>query len=1000
MFRTGRLKKYQLIGGTLAAALALGVFAPAKAEAKKPKAAPLHGEEAPAEPDHMKELKGELLIAASEAKAIQQLKRLIAKHKGSSLEPGLWFRLAELYLRRAKTARFFEMNRDNNTVVRFAPMVATKASAKGHIQDAVNTYEMIQNKFPKFMDMDLVLFNNAFARQQIAQNEKAKGLYRRLIEKYPNSQLIPDAHLALGEMLFDDRSFQAALNEFEAIKKYPESRVYSYGIYKAAWSYYNMQQTAKGLKELELVVQIANQAQEKVDSKLNLRKEALNDMVLFFSDIFQSKDAFAYLYKQAGADDVGPLMLKLAKLYSHHGKYKDLEMVLREYIDELPYSRERAKAHESLVVAYETTKDRTKAINELASLSKICDAKSSWAKKVASGEQAGEAEEMTVHDPVGECNKIFNGMTSKLAADWHTLWIKKKDDLALGDAAEKAYALYLSGNAENEKKAKARFSYAEILFQRSKFREASQQYTIVGEIVKDTKTNHDAVYGALVSLENAVKGTWSDADEEQFKKLVKMYFTNHPKGPYLSELQFKQAFIAYEKKKFDEAAPQFKKLALENPKAPKALKAQDLYLDILNIKKDFKELRQFASQWSKSSADPERRAKLNKIYQEAYFADIQRMEEKGELTAAISEYKAFTNENPNSPLAVEAWWNANQLEYKLDRLLDAARSSHKFSKLFPMSPKAKDALVQAAQTFELMGQLKSAADVLEELAKIDQKESEKWLMIAANFRLLTGSDERARSLFTQLSGSPKKDIAQSALAQWEMMEKRSGREEARKKVVKMMVAKGIEPQTSQARFEQVKAAFDRNDHKTAFRLAVDVLNDKSLNRYARAGSRFIQARVLEHEFRAQSVKSSVERVAIVLGLKTEKLEKAQRAYQEVIKMGEPEFTVAGLRQLSGMYDHYVQAIRKMEFSTPLKPEEQAALEEEFEKLTTPIEEKAVETQSEALKQAKKLEMRDGTIAQIQVELNRLNMRPSETTVFNIEVPQIVLPKVSNAGNTL
>jgi hypothetical protein len=101
-----------------------------------------------------------------------------------------------------------------------------------------------------------------------------------------------------------------------------------------------------------------------------------------------------------------------------------------------------------------------------------------------------------------------------------------------------------------------------------------------------------------------------------------------------------------------------------------------------------------------------------------------------------------------------------------------------------------------------------------------------------------------------------------------------------------------------------------------------------------------------------------------------------------------------------MYDHYVQAVRKMEFSAALKPEEKEALEQEFEKLTTPIEEKAVETQSEALKQAKKLELRDGTIAQIQIELNRLNMRATDNANFEIEIPHIVLPRLTSVGSVL
>src|SRR5687767_15584460 len=57
-------------------------------------------------------------------------------------------------------------------------------------------------------------------------------------------------------------------SEFESIKKYPESRVYSYGIYKTAWTYYNLQQTQQGLTELETVVKIASKRSEEHTSEL------------------------------------------------------------------------------------------------------------------------------------------------------------------------------------------------------------------------------------------------------------------------------------------------------------------------------------------------------------------------------------------------------------------------------------------------------------------------------------------------------------------------------------------------------------------------------------------------------------------------------------------------------------------------------------------------------------------------------------------------------------
>src|SRR5690606_26161190 len=98
------------------------------------------------------------------------------------------------------------------------------------------------------------IFNNAFANQQIGNDKKSEKLFLKLIREFPGSPLIPDAHLAAGEIDFHRRQFESALNHFQAIKEYPDSMVYPYGLYKAAWTYYNMRDAATGLKELEAVV--------------------------------------------------------------------------------------------------------------------------------------------------------------------------------------------------------------------------------------------------------------------------------------------------------------------------------------------------------------------------------------------------------------------------------------------------------------------------------------------------------------------------------------------------------------------------------------------------------------------------------------------------------------------------------------------------------------------------------------------------------------------------
>src|SRR5262249_36339250 len=148
---------------------------------------------------------------------------------------------------------------------------------------------------------------------------------------------------------------------------------------------------------------------------------------------------------------------------------------------------------------------------------------------------------------------------------------------------------------------------------RKKYRQASEEYAAVsGEIHE--KLGHDSSYAACLSLEKAVGDKWSDKDEKSFHQLGLAYVTNYPKGQYRLEIEYKMAFLAYEKNRYDEAAPLFLKLGQVFAKEAKGQKAQDLYLDILNIKKDYAAIRSYTQDLMKSAqAVPERKAKLGHI---------------------------------------------------------------------------------------------------------------------------------------------------------------------------------------------------------------------------------------------------------------------------------------------------------------------------------------------------------------------------------------------------
>ena len=943
-----------------------------------------------------KALKTELLVLSSNKKALEQLLKLKAKYtdKNRKMEAEILYRLGEAYMNRARNERFFEVHKGSDEVMSFVPQLVKDASEAKQIRDAIKTYMTMQEKFPSFYKMDVVIYNTAYAYQQVGDTKNAEVQLTKLIKEHASSSLVPDAYLNVGEIRFMSRDFAGALTNFKAIRRFPQARVYPYGLYKAAWAYYNMQDAESGLKQLEEVVAFGRHvAEAKLDSKLDLRKEAMGDMALFYSDVRKSPDAVKYFQAQAAELDPIPFIMRLVELYNRHSSYKDIESVLKEVLKTFPDSPSAAQAHEELAWNYERMKQRTQAGEQLVAFDQWCE------KLVAEMPKPKKGQAIVAP----ECVSKISDASKKLAVKWHAIWKKQggPDDLAV--SSEKTYRLYLKhAELSDVELPSVRFSFSEMLFARSNFREASDSYANLEDYLKkgaklDDKVAHDAAYGAVYSLEKATGDKWNEADEKRFFALADSYVRRFPKGQYALDLRFKKAFIAYEKERYDEAAPQFKAIGWTDAAvvSEKVQKSQDLYLDILNIKKDFKGIKEAAKQLLDRKPEGTRVTAVEKIYREAYFAEIQQAEEKGDLAGAIEAYKKFALENTNSELAPKAWWNASQLQFRLGDAQGGANTCYQMHKLFPKSTNGRDCLTKAAQTFETMGRLELAARVLLNLALVETDKQDKWREVSADFFALSGDKDRAITMYQKLADDRKNKAEQVAL-----LDKAAtlARESGDMKTVSLIEARfsreGIEPQASRMIVEQAEQAFEKQDFTKAFNLSKKIISRDGLPKELLARARFVQAEVLADEYRRQSVKARVEKVGMVLAMKTEKLEKAQKAYQSAINYNDPGMSVKSLRRLAEAYLDYAKSVRAIELKGVTEADLQA-FRGETEQLVVPMEEKGIEAMGQALAAAKKAQLRDGQIAELQMEVNRLNMKNEVLPAVAVTSPVVYVPAVMN-----
>lgn len=929
------------------------------------------------EGNEKKAIRAEMLVSATEQKAIAQVQKLIKKYRNTQLEPDLQFRLAEMYMRKSKTDRFFELHRESSTNIKISPRLATKSGSKASLTQAVETYQYIQKKFPGYQSMDLVIFNHAFARQALGQEKDAEALYLSLIKRFSESPLVPDAYLAIGEIAFQKAQFPRALEYFNSIAKFPDSRVYPYGLYKTGWTHYNLRNTAAGLKSLEEVVAYGDMvAKNNLDAKLDLRKEALSDMVLFFEDVHPAKNAYRYFVKQAGEKEAQPLLMRLADLYQRHARYNDERQVLQQFAAELPGSTMVPDIYARLVTAADNLKNKNQAVADLEDFSNVCTPKGKFAKA-----------NPTLIDG---CVTTLRRSALIMAERWLKIWNKNPHDETFAASSEKVFEIYLRVERKDAEYNQSRFLYAELLFKRKKYRQAADHYYAVGLVLKD-KIGHSASYGACLSLEKAVGDKWSAEDEKLFHQYAKNYVTTHPQGAYRLEIEFKMGFLAYEKGRYDEAAPILLRLGQSYSADAKGQKAQDLYLDILNLRKDYHGLRLTSKDMLKKTTNPERITKLRKIYEQAYFLEIQKMEENGQLKKAVAEYQVFARENNQSDLSEKANWNVIQLNFKIGDSYAAAQASLDFAKRYPRSAHSTPALASAAQTFEQMAQLTLAADVLIQLAERDQDNRVKWKETAADFYAMSNNAGKARKLYYEIMPLLKEESRIRLYGKLDSFEKSYGINESRAQLRKEIIAKDIPPMAQAYKVEKVEKLLADGNMTDAFNDAKRVLSSGGMSNSDKARARFVQARVLQREFESQSVKARPDRIALVLSIKTEKLAKAEEAFQSTIRFGDPATSIDAMEQLFNSFNHYVTSLRAIPAPEDMTPAEQKAFLNELNNLIIPLEDKSVDILSQALAFARKHPRFDSKINHLEAELARLNQRPQVISYMKVDAPKPVAP---------
>lgn len=904
-------------------------------------------------------LQTELLVTRAETKAIESLQKILKKKKGSPDEADLLHRLAELYMRRSRTGRFFDLHQDSKTMkLSTFPMPTEKGA--DWIRKAAATYTDVEKRFPKYHDLDSVIFNNAFANQQLNNIRQAEILYQRLIDQKPNSRLVPDAAVALGELAYDQRRFALALGHFAVAEKFPESRVYTYALYKSAWAHYNMKDSDQGVKRLLEVVEACppDFQGDQAKNRQNLRREALRDLTIFVGDSRTAAELYPFFKKITTEEELGQSMMDLSKLYMSHSKYKDMDIFLGEFMKKHPKNAFRVKANLNLVEANENLKAREKVLSNLRSAAELCRPDSSW--------RAAQPNEIVEES----CSKMFKSETNAIAAKWWEIWQKNKNHKEFSGLLEQALKVVLDNEDPNSPDLNSRFGYAELLFQLQRYAEASENYSKTAESMtmlswispdeksvkpttdaqgvvvmnpkvkvapEDVKRLHDADYGALFSLEKSVEKKANATVDAKRKWLAQTYLSRHPKGEHAGDVTMRMAVLFYEGQDLASAKKWLEPLLAGKHGRTLQVKAEDLTLDILNLEKNYQGLASHSKAFQALEKDETRKKSLKKIEVEAAYAGLQEDIKKLDKDQAATKLREFSEAHKGMSLSSEALFQSAALDFVNGRGLAAADSIKAFAAVAPGDKRVTDALRDSARASAEAGEMTKAAELLTKLADRDTKNRSTHLENAADFLLMEGRTKQARGVYNLLlPNAPTADRVRLYTKVLETLKDDPNSSEARK-LESLILSQNLEPFATKILTERAEALFSSGKKPEAFEAARKIMS-REAPADLRARARLIQARILEGEFLQQSVKSSsAERFGMVLAMKFEKLEKAQTAFLSASKMSpEAQIQADAFGGIDRCYSHLVDAIESIQIPAALSPADQQALKAELANMLGPL----------------------------------------------------------------
>jgi len=582
---------------------------------------------------------------------------------------------------------------------------------------AVSRYLDYLKAYPNDPGNDRVLYQLARAQEQSGELEAALKTLDRLVASYPNTATLEEAQFRRGELLFTLKTYPASEQAYNAVLAMNSQTAYrDRALYMQGWSRFKQAKLEEGLQSFFGVLdgKLAGRSDEPLENLKDLSRgdrELVEDtfrvMSLSLANLQGAESIAAFAKNDTRKSYEFRVYQQLGELYIKQERVKDAADTFGAFVRKNPMHAQAPVLAARVIDIYEGGGFANLAL----------DAKKEYVGRY------GVASEFRKANPEGwsKAQPLVKTRLSELARHYHASAQKTKASSDYQEAV-RWYRDIITGFPGEPDTARNHFLLGELLYEDSRFAEASVEYEKTAYGYPKHDKSADAGYAALLAYaEQDKRAAAADKPKLQLAGVQSSlrFADSFGKDPRVAPVLTNAADRLYALKDFEQAQSVAERvLALDPPATPEQKRVATTVLANTAFESgafDRAEKR-YGELLALTPVNDKGRGELVERQAASIYKQGESAQKSGKSQDAVGHFTRVAAVAPGSAIHASAQFDAAAAMIGLKDWDNAARTLEDFRQRFPKHPLVDDASSKLAVAYLEKGRWSEAAGEFERVA--------------------------------------------------------------------------------------------------------------------------------------------------------------------------------------------------------------------------------------------------------------------------------------------